>query len=429
MPTIVRDDLEDQFQWDTITTTTSEEGQVLSKDTIYDNGLVTLEEFSDGVRSSVTQHDTSEDGSAKTWEAIYTSYDEGGDLAQRDTVYDNGLVKLEEFSDGVRSSTTQHDTSEDGSAAKWEQINITYNAEGGLSGRDTVYDDGTVKLEEFSSEIFAEGSKGNSIRSQTVQLDASEDGSAKSWQEITTQYDLEGKLASRSTSYDNGTVKFEEFDEGVRASTTQVDESEDGSGAKWQNIEITYDDNGALASRITTYDNETDKREVFTGGERALTVQNDLSEDGSAQKWQEISSHYDEGGQITSRSTLYDDFIYKAQLFEDGTRSTTIEIDASESGDAASWGGRVTQYDDDGDLASKQYVEDDGDHFIFEYADGDVARSTVVDLDGSEEWYAQITTYDAENNVQDVTHYDSYDDVPVGVTELIDNVYIADVVA
>ena len=132
--TSTRFDTEEQFSWDSITSTFDND-TLIFRDTLFDNGVARFEQFENGLRSVTTQYDNFDpfsgeapaDGGAFSWTEQFTGYDENGDIQGRDTLFDNGVQRFEQFENGVRSSTTQYDNIDpftgeapaDGGAFSW----------------------------------------------------------------------------------------------------------------------------------------------------------------------------------------------------------------------------------------------------------------------------------------------------------------------
>jgi len=105
------------------------------------------------VRTSTFQGDnidqfsgaTPEDGGVKSWETIETTYDEGGTVAFKTVVYDNGSTAQTTYEDGARSLLLQEDQED---VFIWKAIVTEYDADGKVSMKRTAYDneDETVWL-------------------------------------------------------------------------------------------------------------------------------------------------------------------------------------------------------------------------------------------------------------------------------------------
>ncbi|PJI91851.1 hypothetical protein BC777_0692 [Yoonia maricola] len=417
-----RDDIADVFSWETITTLFDFGGAISERETIFDDGVTKFEEFDNGIRTSMTQFDNvgfdgvpAPDGGAKTWQEIYTSYDENGEIDTRETIFDDGVTKFEEFDNGVRASTTQFDNvgfdgvpAPDGGAKTWQEIYTSYDENGEIDTRETVFDNGVTKFEEFD----------NGVRASTTQFDnvgfdgvPAPDGGAKTWQEIYTSYDENGEIDTRETVFDNGVTKFEEFDNGVRASTTQFDNvgfdgvpAPDGGAKTWQEIYTSYDENGEIDIRETVFDNGLHKLEVFDAGQKYFMAQADVDD---IKSWDEILTEYDQNGQITQRTTTFDDGGEKFEEFDAGQRVSTIQQDTF---NFKNWDTQQTVYDDNGNVSFKG-IEFDDSGATFEIFDAGVLTAFLeFDSEGlhdpnSENWAARLTEYGADGPV--TTSYDN----------------------
>jgi len=241
-----------------------------------------------------------DDQNQYSWDIIRSTFVDGV-LSDRQITYDNGTFAQTSYMGGIRFLMSQRDSILNGGAKTWDTIDTYYAPDGSIAGRVTVFDNGVLKEETFN----------NGVRSQTVQMDNPQNVSGngvKSWDSITTYYDSAGKLAGRITQYDNGIFKEESFENGVRSQTRQIDNPQtvDGSsGAKsWDEINSYYDASGVLVGRLTQYDNGVFKEESFENGVRSHTRQfdNPLDLGGTGVKaWDTIDQYYDESGQIVAR--------------------------------------------------------------------------------------------------------------------------------
>ena len=229
-------DTEDQFSWDSIISTFDDD-TLIFRETAFDNGLARFEEFINGVRSVITQYDNVDlstgeapaDGGAFLWTEQTIGYDDNGDIEGRNTLFDNGVSKLEFFENGVRTTTIQFDNvdpstfeaPEEGGAKNWVQQGMSYNENGTLQQRSTIFDNGVAKLEEFEDGVRSSTTQYDNLDPLTLESPA--DGGAFSWTEQSTYYDQDGAIEFRETTFDNGLARFEEFVNGVRSFTTQYD--------------------------------------------------------------------------------------------------------------------------------------------------------------------------------------------------------------
>lgn len=339
--------------WSAITTRyDTATGDVTEKSTSNDDGTSKLELFEDGTRTTTTQTDNDD---VKNWTSIETIFDEDGVIASRETLLDNGIVRQQLFEDGVRSETIQLDnvdgsgaSAPDGGAKAWQEIYTSFDSDGVITGRETVLDDGVIKLEQFEG----------GIRSFKVELDnvqgfgdTAPDGGAKSWQEIYTTYDSAGAISERDTVFDNGVTKLEFFIDGVRSNTTQLD-NVDGSGApapdggakSWQEIYTTFDSEGVISERETVFDNGVRKQDLFENGERTLIIEEDALD---AKEWDFRFTEFDSGGNREFVGTVFDNGDQSVKLFIEGTLEAFLELDSDGLDDAGnpSWGARLTEYD------------------------------------------------------------------------------------
>ncbi|WP_156788590.1 hypothetical protein [Roseobacter sp. CCS2] len=407
--------------WAEITLTHDAEGNIATRMTKLDNGLISLDIFLPGV--SETRYDYSQ---TRNWEFIDTKFDGNGTRLSENVIFDNGVVQMTDFEDGVRISSERSDIAD---VFNWETITTSFDFDGVITERETTFDNGTQRFELFD----------NGTRSETVQLDNVDlfgnpplDGGAKPWEEIITRYDFDGVISERETTFDDGTQRFELFDNGTRSETVQLDNVDlfgnpplDGGAKPWEEIITRYDFDGVITERETTFDNGTQRFELFDNGTRSETVQLDNVDlfgnpplDGGAKPWEEIITRYDFDGVISERETTFDDGTQRFELFDNGTRSETVQLDNVDlfgnpplDGGAKPWEEIITRYDFDGVISERETTFDDGTQRFELFDNG--TRSETVQLDnvdlfgnppldgGAKPWEEIITRYDFDGVISE----------------------------
>jgi hypothetical protein len=354
------------------------------------------------------------DGGVKPWDTIQTYFGPDGSIAARLTMYDNGVIKEESFENGVRSQTAQYDNPQLGDAAgakAWDSIIAYYDAQGNMAARLTTYDNGVIYEENFE----------NGIRTFSRQLDNPGDAfgeGVKSWESIDSYYGADGELAARLTKYDNGVVREQEYEGGVRTYMRQMDNPGDGSGngAKvWDTIETYYDEAGQISARLTNYDDGRVRQDYFENGVRSYTeIQDGAYGEGEGQyAWTAINISYDETGKIAQKSTIFDDGRVREESFENGVRTeTTIEDRFLFNGGNYSWDQQHFVYAEDGSVASREISYDNGDARLTTYEDGLLSQRSDFDGDGSHDWLGRTITYNDDGSVLSVQTYDTASELP-----------------
>lgn len=392
-------DIENRYNWDQISSVFVD-GILAQRSIIFDNQTMSQSSYSNGVITNMLQIDGGMDGGAKPWSSKETFYSPDGTIAGRITMYDNGVIRDETFTNGVRSEVAQYDNpqlSDSGGAKSWDSIVTYYNPEGQMAGRITVYDDGVLKEETFE----------NGVRSHVRQLDnpqSSDGNGARSWDSIDAYFDAEGDLVGRITVMDNGIVREEEFANGVRVRTVQIDnpQAPEGQGAKnWDRIETYYDDNGQKIASITTYDDGRVRQDTFENGVRSTSEIQDSPYDGQSKySWTAINMYYDENGKLAQKITVFDDGRVREDDFADGVRTSSKITDMALFGDGNyEWDTLQFTYDENGDLSNRATIYDDGDVMLQDYEAGQIAKTFLYDGDGDEEWLGHVTTYDQDGAV------------------------------
>lgn len=458
MPTTVRYDTENLFRWSEIWDTTDDEtGELLDRFTLYDNYLQNTVYYTNGVRSWMIDSDPSYGpgaGLVRDWSRIETYYDSFGIIVGREITYDDGSTKQENFESGTRTQLTEIDSIDAPGTHAWERIETYYALNGQRVGKETTYDNGVVRQENFE----------NGIRTQVTDIDQSLDGLAKSWVTSESYYDMTGTIVGKQIYYDNGLIRQENFEngvrtqiliddsvgatpEGVKSFTTQeiyfdvtgqklgvqtiyddgvqkdesfengvrfqtVEADVTGTAKLWDQIETTYTQNGLLAGRQTIYDDGTVRTEDFLDGVREQTIQSDNSVGNAAKDWTQITTDFDAVGVIVSRQTDYDDGRQRLDTYDNGERQMIVVNDFS-SGNTYSWSQLVTVFDEDGNLDARQRINDDGDELITKYElDRDRDFTIEIDNDESESWAVRVKEFDSNGQNPVVTIYDSQAEVP-----------------
>lgn len=215
-----------------------------------------------------------------------------------------------------------------------------------------VEEDGDIRTTTFDSEG----------RRETFTF---EDGSnTRGWAEYTYRYDQDGEVVTTDRIFDDG-----------------------------RTIRIAYED-GLRRERVLT-EADGDKRTTTYGPDaiRDNFVAEDIS---GSRNWSQNIITYDENGDRTQQTRVYDNGGTTVTSFADGTRSQKLVTDADgdlkttiygldgkrdtfvfqDVSDSRAWSEYTNEYDDDGTILTRTRVFDDGSVFLTEYEDGR-ATSTV----------------------------------------------------
>ncbi len=411
------------FAWETIETIYDYASSSLSERVIvYDNGNTTEQTFNAGV---ITNSLLVDNGDDYDWSWIDSSYDQNGQISERELLYDNGVFTTQLFDAGTITFSLSVDVDDFYSDA-WDVVTLFYS-DGELSERQTRYDNGSFKVE-----VFADGTL-----SETVQIDDYFGaGNAYDWSRIDTTYDQSGLIQYRETVFDNGVMKYEEFENGIRTEMTQLDgfsyseEPLDGGANAWQQIYTAYDQSSLIEYRETVFDNGVLKYEEFENGTRTEMTQLDgfyngePPVDGGAEAWESIVTYFEEGD-IARRETLFDDGVAKLELFENGVRTVVYQDDPDDGqGGARDWQEKLTNYDANGQIETAGTLFDDGDTIIFNYEDGERTERVRFDGDDDESWLLSVTSFSDEGN--QTVNYDTVDEVPEAYLGYLGLVYVSD---
>lgn len=276
------------------------------------------------------------------------------------------------------------------------------DAEGALSTGETApvdlaYDDnGLLLSRQFDRPdgLRQEDSYVDGVRSATLLRDVDDQFD---WAEVTNRYDETGRIR-KETTFDNGLLRVDTFQDGVRVRSFQTD-PDDVDLKDWTLRDVSYDGSGTPLTRLTRYDDGIERLETFQEGIREVVVQEDLVL--TAELWSQITTIFDSLGRLTSRDLVYDDGVLREDTFSAGVRQKTTVDDVE---DAFDWDTIQFLYNPDGVVGSRQQVDDNEDVTLILFEDGRRAERVIVDKNNDEDWAVQITTYD-DAGVTDVTEY------------------------
>lgn len=183
----------------------------------------------------------------------------------------------------------------------------------------------------------------------------------------------------------------------------------------WDTIESTFDDAGALTSKLTTYDNGTTRQDdyfpdgyvdplnIAIGAVGQVSLQTDLPVgDGSLSSWDSILTYYS----LTSPTQrLYQQIIDDTDLEKNTTYAddgSVTRVDQIDHGDVKSWDSYTRIYGDDPRETTTQISYDNGDLYektttaetIYGVADGFYTETVHrEDISDSQDYVYQTTEH------------------------------------
>ncbi|MFT6298761.1 MAG: hypothetical protein ACJAWC_002123, partial [Yoonia sp.] len=350
MPTTTIYDTENQYNWASKITNTSDDGTMAYSLVEYDSGVLLFQEYQFGILVRSEFRDAELDGGIHNWTTFITGYDEFGVIEFSGYTYDNGVITAKFYEFGILSHTLTNDAGADvgapavGGVYNWNNRGSNYDENGVLTGTGITYDNG-VRL----SILYEFGALQRTFRS--------DNNDVMSWTSITNEYDASGELYLTYTENDNGTSKIEKFAFGQRTSILQEDTSQDGATVNWQTIYTEYDDFG-MTRKETYFDNDTSRIGEFAFGQRTSILQEDTSQDGATVNWQTIYTEYDDFG-MTRKETYFDNDTSRIGEFAFGQRTSILQEDTSQDGATVNWQTIYTEYDDFGMTRKETYFDND----------------------------------------------------------------------
>lgn len=346
-------DYDDLYDWYSIQYTIENDVVIRTRAT-YDANYEIFSEFENGI---LVQEYTTGDGAfdALGYEYRFVQFDSTGVTTSRLTGYPDDLSVSETFENGIRTETKITDGIYGDNVQPWTEIVLTYDATGtNIVSRTTTYDDGTILTDGF-------GDFGG-LRSETIfDLDQT-----KNWLSQDKHYDYNGDLEYRRIDYDNGIVRQDFYEGGQRFATAKTDNvySNNDGIKSWTYIASEFDADGKLAARTTQYDNGVLKTEAWEGGLRISFLQEDTE---NAKNWITITRSYDENGVIARQDIDYDNGDVTVNLYTDGARTQRLQLDGN---DSSSWLVQVTDWGPEGKTVTRYNSVEEIPVDIFPYFDG-----------------------------------------------------------
>ncbi len=378
-------------------------GQVIT----YDDGREVARSYDSGAVSREDQYDRTAAGdpAGQEWERISTYYEPDGALAGRETEFDDGVLRLDYYSDGALSRVSQTDRA--GDARIWQSHNTYFEANGDKAGIEIDYDDGR-----FETIYFSDGIKS---RQELIDRTQSGDPAGQGWDSQTTYFEVNGDKAYRETQFDNGVLKQETFDGGQIFTVEQFDT---GNAKTWDSIVIRYDAQGRIAAKEVTNDNGLLREETFVDGQRYEVNEQDT---GNAFGWDSrLTSYNVDEGYVNGKFIAGDNGINTSLGYDQGVLSVREQADTF---DITPWDLRVRVYGDDGKVDTFQTSFDNGDQRVISYAEDGRTQAIRIDQDGdaSHEWTFKVVDMRGATNV--VTTYDSFDELSADYQDVLNFSY------
>ncbi|MEX0364738.1 MAG: Ig-like domain-containing protein, partial [Ruegeria sp.] len=127
-------------------------GQLVSTLSETSGGAEKTVTYQDGGTATVTYTDTSAGGGAKPWASRVQTLNSAGQVAQSETVFDDGTTRsvVNNYENGVLATRTVTDGAGSASSARWESILRSMDADGNVVQADITFDDGTARTKQNS---------------------------------------------------------------------------------------------------------------------------------------------------------------------------------------------------------------------------------------------------------------------------------------
>lgn len=245
------------------------------------------------------------------WHEKVTTYDESGAISTALVINDNGTQSETYYVGGAVQQLLLVDGEGANSTGDWQQTNKTFDPVTGLMiSKQTIYDDGTQKLD-----IFLNG--------QLSQTRMSDSANAESWDSVITLYDTAGQISTRETINDDGTIKTQGYVGGNLIETIETDSAVDGGAEAWSIRSTTYASNGSVTGSHMVYDNADEFVFHYAEGKKDVKIEYDGDD---SHGWLLKITDYDASGAVTGVSTYNDAADVPAQYAEQLTQIDGLDF-------------------------------------------------------------------------------------------------------
>lgn len=352
--TTVREDLDNRFAWDTKTTITDLDGNVLERTTIFDDGREKQVVFEFGTTAQISWSDPLDAAFWSTRSETRRVDLETGALGR--------LVSSEVTNDGGRTTTTIYQVV-NGENIPWE-VQTSRSIDGYFSNTHTQFSalPGFRRVE--SSFGTPEGSReaihtttpfGTVIQAQ----DHWEDRAL--WDQRIEYKDKDGDTLSVGKTLDTGGEQHETYVDGeIRAAHIWTDDT--------RTLRI-YDANGDLY-RTVAFD--ASGRVMQSGPRGPQEDFDDLSTAPNTTRYRDFVNDFE------WVFTYGSDDVARITYFEGGVRTMQVIEDWSSGGNGKDWAVVVVSFDDAGDQVARNTIFDTGKQRLTTFADGERVSEVVT---------------------------------------------------
>lgn len=254
----------------------------------------------------------------------------------------------------------------------WDRI-VSIFEDGILTSRFTDFDDGSSELARYTEGLLA-----------SVSLTDSSDN-LEPWSRFTTAFEPDGDVASLQYAYDDGSSLFETFTDGVQS--LKLEKFPDVVGFdSLRVVQTNFDANGTVDRKVIGFHDERPTVfEYYTDGALHTIVMDDKGNGGAGVKpWQIFQRNFDtETAELTGRYFRFDNGTTKSETYENGTLTSVKQTDRD---DAVNWDTIQSSYDAVGQLAMRTTVYDNGEARVDTFIEGVRATTDRQDADDAFSW-------------------------------------------
>ncbi|MDC0657513.1 Ig-like domain-containing protein [Leisingera sp. SS27] len=235
-----------------------------------------------------------------TWsggEATSIEVRRGGQIVDRLTENASGVQTQGVYENVVLISDVSTDGGGQQSVEPWATRERFYDDSGQIAREEFVFDDGATRS--------AENTYVNGIRTARTITDGAGAQSSATWSTLTRSFDTDGNIIRDDFVFDDGSTRSAEntYVNGIRTARTITDGAGAQSSANWTVLQLSYAADGSLSENVADWDNGDRSTFLFEAGVLTTRIREDLNDD---QPFQTATTTYAPDGSVIGTSYVWD---------------------------------------------------------------------------------------------------------------------------
>ncbi|MCV6587304.1 MAG: cadherin-like domain-containing protein [Marinibacterium sp.] len=339
MNTTILTDTENLYSWNTLETTTDENGNRVQMVRTYDDGRVETRDYDEN--GTIVRRSWTDPNDAHNWDSIVSEFDDQGIRSTQLTSFGDGRVKLRSYDEN--GQVTQVELTDPTDRFTWTKITRDFGPTGTLIREMIEYDDGRSQQERYDA-------AGNTIETTTIDhLDN------QPWSQQTREFDASGTQTALVTTYDSGLVETTRFD--ANGQITEVEHVDATNLESWTRQLSQFDTNGAETLKQTEFDDG--RVRVLEFGSTGLKTRISWTDPTDATDWSEMVVTFDANGVRATESRRMDSGHVETKIYD--ANGNRVEMRLTDPDDVQDWHRITRTYDVNNLLASEVVVDDSAD--------------------------------------------------------------------